>query len=182
MSKNYNEAAMKKINAILGAGHRVKPYDLTKVSDLNQALQVMVASYRDYRHYENSLRSLEDNYDESLEYCETAAWLDLDEAPEEVDSLIVEGFEVLAAAADVFEKLAGRAKENCVKIIKTVLTAPPATQNAVFGHAYKIKPQDIDAKIKELFEMLEEAEYHHSMPENLNTFLCVMKDIWKPYL
>ena len=55
MNNKYSEEAIARINARLGAGHRVKPYDLTKPDDLKQALLVTVAAYRDYRHYRESL-------------------------------------------------------------------------------------------------------------------------------
>lgn len=178
MFGDYSEEAMQRINARLGAGHRVKPYDLTSAADLKQALLVTVAAYRDYWNYKNTLIELEENYDESLEYCDTASWLDMGCAPEKADVLTVEGMTVLNAASDVFDKLTERAKRNCVKIVKAVLSAPPATQKTVFGHEYKIEPQGMDARIDELFDMLDETDYHHSMPENLNAFLEVMNEQW----
>lgn len=174
----YSEEAIRRINSILGAGHRVKPYDLTKAKDLSDALLATVAAYRDYRHYRGSLASLADNYDESLEYCETTAWLDLSSAPDKVDPLTVEGFAALGAAEDVFEQLTERAKKNCTVIVKAVLSAPPAIQKTVFGRAYKMAPKDMDEQIAALFEALSETEYHQAMPENLKTFLEVMEDEW----
>lgn len=179
MLEKYSNEAMKRINMILGEGHRVKPYDLTKTADLKQALQTTVAAFMDYYHYRVSLDDLSENYDESLEYCETAAWLDLENAPDRVDDLIVEGFSVLAAASDVFEKLTERAKMNCAKVIKAILTAPPATQRMVFGREYQIEPQGMDAKIEELFSMIGEVEYHQAMPDNLKTFLSLMEEQWE---
>jgi hypothetical protein len=174
----YSEEAINRINSILGAGHRVKPYDLTSAKDLKDALLATVAAYRDYRHYTESLAGIAEDYDESLEYCETTAWLDLSQKPENVDALTVEGFAALGAAADVFEKLTERAEKNCATVVKAALSAPPATQKAVLGRAYKIAPKDMDAKIAELFEMLGEAEYHKAMPDNLKTFLEVMEEVW----
>lgn len=178
MIDKYSEEIMERINARLGAGHRVKPYDLTSAKDLKDALLVTVAAYRDYWHYRNSLIELTDNYDESLEYCDTAAWLDLEQTPAKVDDLTVEGFTALYAATDVFDRLTERAKANCAKIVKAILSAPPATQKLVFGQAYQIDPRDMDARIGKLFEMLGEAEYHQSMPDNLKVFLEVTEEQW----
>jgi len=178
MFGKYSEKAIKKINERLGAGHRVKPYDMTDPDDLKQALLTAVAAYRDYNHYREALIGLEENYDESLEYCDTTAWLDMETAPGRVDSLTADGYASLYAAADVFEKLTERARENCVKIIKTVLSETPETQNHVFGCVYDIEPKDMDARISELFEMLEETEYHQSMPDNLEAVLKLMYEHW----
>jgi len=178
MFGKYSEAAIEKINARLGTGHRVKPYDLTNVEDLKQALLVTVAAYRDYVYYRDSLIELSESYDESLEYCDTAAWLDLANAPDKADALIADGDAALNAASDIFEMLSVRAKKNCATVVKAILAAPPEAQNSVFGCAYNIKPKAADAKIEELFEMLGEVEYHHAMPENLNTFLELMKEVW----
>lgn len=178
MFDKYNDEIMGRINARLGAGHRVKSYDLTSAKDLKDALLVTVAAYRDYWHYRNTLIGLTDNYDESLEYCDTAAWFDLAQASEKADDLTVEGFSVLYAATDVFDKLTERAKANCAKIVKAILSAPPATQNLVFDRAYRIEQGEMDARIDELFDMLGEADYHQSMPDNLAVFLEVMSEQW----
>jgi len=137
-----------------------------------------VAAYRDYWYFKSTLIGLVESFDESLEYCDTAVWFDLAQAPETGDDLTAEGVAVLDAAAAVFEKLTERAKINCAKIVKAALSAPPSTQSAMFGRAYRIAPKDMDARIDELFDMLGEADYHYSMPENLEVFLEVMKEQW----
>ena len=78
----------------------------------------------------------------------------------------------------MFDKLTERAKTNCARIVKAILSAPPATQKLVFGRAYQMDPRDMDMRIEALFETLGEAEYHHSMPENLKVFLGVMEEVW----
>lgn len=39
-------------------------------------------------------------------------------------------------------------------------------------------PRDMDARIEELFDMLGEVDYHHSMPDNRDAFLELMKEQW----
>jgi len=173
-----NNGTIETINEYMSEGHRVKPYDLTSAKDLNEALLVTVATYRDYWHYENTLVRLEDNFDESLEYSDTAAWFNLSLAPEDVDDLTQEGLAVLNAATVVFDRLTERAKKNCARIVKTILDAPPTTQKLVFGCVYKIEPGDMDARIGELFDMLGEVEYHHAMPKNRDAFLELMSEQW----
>lgn len=181
MQGKYTAEAIRKINSILGAGHRVKPYDLTSAADLKESLLVTVAAYRDYQEYQDRLIGIEENFDESLEYCDTAAWLDLARGADEVDDLTIEGFSALIAATNVFGRLSERAKKNCTRVVKAVLSAPSATQKLVLGREYKIKPQDMGARIEELFEVLGEAEYHQAMPKNLEVFLEVMEEQWAAY-
>jgi len=182
MRDKYSAEAIQKINLVLGAGHRVKPYDLTSAQDLKEALLVTVGAYRDYCEYTGRLIDLEENFDESLEYCDTAAWLDLARGSGQADELTVEGFAALLAAVDAFNKLSERAKENCAKIVKAVLSAPAATQKIVLGCEYKIEEPNMDARIAELFEALGEAEYYTSLPQNLEIFLDTAKEQWAAYM
>jgi hypothetical protein len=182
MQEKYTAEAIRKINSIMGAGHRVRPYDLSNAADLKEALLVTVAAYRDYQENQDRLAGLEEDFDESLEYCDIAVWLDLAHGEDEIDSLTVEGFSSLIAAADAFGRLEERARKNCARIVKAILTASPATQRNVLGCAYKIEPQEIDEKTEALFEMLQEAEYHQAMPDNLEVFLEIMKEQWAAYM
>lgn len=178
----YSDGAIKRVNELLGKGHRAKPYDLADAGDLNQALLVAVAAYRDYWHYRDALILLEDDYDESIEYCDTAAWLTMSAMPDKVDSLTVDGYAALNAAVDVFDKLTERAMKSCAIVVKAALSAPPAVQMSVLGRVYKIRARDMDARINELLETLSEVEYHKAMPDNLAAFLKLMEGMWAAYV
>jgi hypothetical protein len=178
MLSKYTEDVVDRINARFGAGHRVKPYNLKNADDLKQALLVSVAAYRDYKNYRDELIGISDSFDESIEYCDTATWLDLENAPDEADELVTQGFASLAASIASFDALTERAKANLTKTIKAVLSAPSAVQIAVFGHEYRIAPKEIDTRINGLFIMLDETEYYQAMPENLNVFLHLMQEQW----
>jgi hypothetical protein len=175
MSSNYSEFVMGRLNRNLGGGHRVKPYDLSSANDLSQALLTSVAAFRDYTHYRDTLMTIGEDYDETLEYCDTAAWLDLSMAPGRVDELIAEGEDALASAAEVFSMIADRAKDNCANVVKAALSAHPFIQKTVLGRSYNIKPEEMDEKISDLLEFFQEDEYCYAMPDNLKAFLKLME-------
>ncbi|MDR1640381.1 MAG: hypothetical protein LBC41_01040 [Clostridiales bacterium] len=178
MSIHYDDESMKKLDMRLGEGHRVRPYDLTNAADLNQALLVAVAAYRDYWHYRNVMLETYEDFDETLEYVDTESWLNLDKYPHDVDDLVSQCDSSLNIVIEHFSILADRAKSNCVKVLRAALKARPATQKKVLGQAYRLDPNEMDEKIEDLFEMLDEEDYFRAMPDNLLAFQNLMKEMW----
>ncbi len=126
---------IRRFNAFSGMKHRNKPCDLNSAADLTDALLLAVAAYRDYWYYQITLDNLVESYDESLEYYDTASWINLGLAPEKV---AYDGVSALDEALSTFENITKRAKEKCILIVKAILSTPPATQEVVLGRAYKI--------------------------------------------
>ena len=173
-----NLRIIKTINAGMGTRHRDKPYDLNNTDDLKQALLLTIAAYRDYWHYWVTLESINENFDESLEYYDTATWFSLGNAPGKADELSLTAAATLNKARHAFEGLAERAKENCALIIKAALSTPPTTQKDVLGRSYEFKPDEIDDRIDELLGELDEKPYHYEMPKNRDALLKLMKEKW----
>ena len=172
---------IRRFNAFSGMKHRNKPYDLNSAADLTDALLLAVAAYRDYWYYQITLDNLVESYDESLEYYDTASWINLGLAPDKVDDLAYDGVSALDEALRTFESITERAKEKCILIITAILSTPPATQEAVLGRAYKIDPDEMDEKIEALLDALDETEYHYPMEENRDALLALMKVHWAKY-
>jgi hypothetical protein len=148
-------------------------------SDLQEALLLTVAAFRDYQHYEITLQNLGEDFDETVEYCDPATWFSwLDSEAGKPDTLTTRCAAGLDIASENFAKLAERAQKNCAAVLKAILSAPPAAQKTVLGRAYKIKAEAADAKIEELLNMLHETEYHQSMPDNLDAFLAFLCEQW----
>jgi hypothetical protein len=145
-------------------------------ADLKEALLLTVAACRDYRRYASTLGGLLEDFDESLEVYDPNTWFF--RGTEKADELATECYTALGAASRKLDDLENRAAKSCAGIVKTVLTAPPATQKLVLGRAYEIKPEETDERIGELLELLGEAEYHQAMQENLAAFLKLMEEEW----
>jgi len=143
-------------------------------AELKEALLITVAAYWDYRRYSSSLSILLNDYDESLETFDPNTWFF--RGTEKADELASDCYNILSAASAKFSDLESRAEESCALIVKAVLAAPPAVQNAVLGKAYQIKPDEMDGRIAELFERIDDIEYHSSMQENLADFLKFMEE------
>ena len=173
-----NLRIIKTINAGMGTRHRDKPYDLNNTDDLKQALLLTTAAYRDYWHYWVTLETINENFDESLENYDTATWFNIGNAPGKADELSLKAAAALNKARLAFDELKERAKKNCALIIKAVLSTPPTAQKNVLGRSYEIKPEEIDDRIDELLDELDESPYHYEMPKNRDALLKLMKGKW----
>jgi hypothetical protein len=145
---------------------------------LSDALLVTVASYRDYSHYRNVMLGVYDDFDETLEYCDTESWLNLERSPHKVDALISQCEFSLATVTDQFSALADRAKATLIKVLKVALKTRPSTQKKILGQAYSFAPGELNNKIIDLFDALDEVEYCSPMPENMAIFKATMKAVW----
>jgi hypothetical protein len=167
--------AVKAVNAGLGTKHRTKPYDLNNAEDMKQALELAVAAYRDYWHYAQVLGGLGDDFDESLENYDTAAWLGL--KPEQTDLLSDNCADAIETAWRLFDELKNRAREHFAQMLKAVLTSDHISRK-VFGKAYKIEPGEIDGHIEGVIDSLDESEYFHPIPENYKLLLQRADELW----
>jgi hypothetical protein len=166
------------MNKFLGTNHRTKPYNLTDDDDLKQALKLAVAACRDYKHYADVLSKVVEDFDESMEHFDIVTWANKSRAPEKADALVIQCAESLAVASESFYELSERAEMDLSLLLKVIMTAQDATQIDVLGKVYDIKPDEIDARLGELFEMLYESEYHHSIDDNHAGFLRLINNDW----
>jgi len=167
------------LNKYLGMEHRVEDYNLADTSDLKEALEYAVAAYRDYDHYRNTLGSLVENYDESVEHFDTASWVRMTRAPDDADGLVMDCAGSLSKAYHNFIDLADRAERHLALILKITLTAPTATQLEILGKSFDIAPSEIDDWLDGLFMALSYADYHRSIPDNFEEFLAVLDTGWE---
>ena len=173
-----NRDIVEKMNKYMGTKHRDRPYDLNNTDDLKQALLLAVAAYRDYRHYSITLDNLDEDFDESLEHFDTVTWFHMGYDLDKADELALDCASALSKASKVFRKIAARAEENLIMIVKVILSAQPDLQSAVLGKTYSLEPQEMDAKIEELFTELDEVQHYHNIQDNFNAFLKLIEELW----
>lgn len=178
MFDRENAEHIEKFNAHTGMKHRSTPYDLTNPADLKQAFRLTVAACMDYRDYRRTMEQVYENFDESIEYYDTASWINMGYDPEKADTLSMEALGALSETSDLFGQLAERADRSCTVILKAILASPPDVQREVWGRAYSFPPEEVDHRIAGLFEEIDEAETHYEMEKNLTEFLSVMAAVW----
>ena len=172
-----NREIIETMNTHMGTNHRNKPYDLNNPEDLKHALLMAAAAYGDYRQYVNVLFMLIEDFDESLENYDTISWFNLGRATGEVDKLAMDCVKAVHSAADKFEKITVRAREDFVKTLKIVLSLPVEKQIAVLGKAYSIKPEEMDNKIDLLIEIFDEEKYQYKIPDTFDMLLKIMAEM-----
>jgi tetratricopeptide (TPR) repeat protein len=156
--------------------------EIKNIEELKEAFPFVVAAYRDYWHYTTVLYGVEEDFDESLEHFDSATWISMSKIPAKADELTVDCVSLLRETSSAFEEIAERAKENLAVNLKAVMLLLPTEQKILFDKAYKINPETIDAEIEGLLTILDEEDYHHSVPENFKTFLKVMEEVWSKFL
>jgi hypothetical protein len=162
------------LNKFLGMEHRMESYDLTKTSELRGALEYAVGAYRDYYHYSSTLGSLIESFDESIEYFDTATWVNMSRVPENTDDLAMDCVSSLSAAYDNFAVLSERAEQHLSLMLKITLTAPTDVQIEILGSSFDIVPSDIDDRLENLYVALSYEDYHRGIPDNFEAFLTVL--------
>jgi hypothetical protein len=182
MFDKNNSDNIEKFNAFYGMKHRSTPYDLTNSNDLKQAFLLTVAACMDYRRYWMELTNIEEQFDESIEYYDTATWINMGLSPENADELAFETTGLLRATTDSFYTLMERGERNCAVILKAILSATANAQKAVWGKSYSIPEGTLDDEIKALFEGLDEVETHYNMEKNRDEFLALMEAKWGNYV
>jgi HD-GYP domain-containing protein (c-di-GMP phosphodiesterase class II) len=177
---DYDSARhIKILNKYLGMEHRIEKHNLMETSELKAALEYAVAAYLDYDHYRNTLGSLVENFDESVEYFDTATWVNMTRANENADDLVMDCVNSLSETHDYFDDLAEQAEMHLSSMLKITLTAPTAAQLEILGKSFDIAPSDIDNWLEGLFVALTYVNHHHSIPDNYNEFLAVINAGWE---
>ena len=85
---------------------------LTDTVTLKRVLPLVVAAYRDYRHYYFSLESLSENFDESLEHFDTTTWYNMILRRDDTDDYAMDCIESLNHACCAFDEISVQAKEG----------------------------------------------------------------------
>jgi len=173
-----NRRIIETLNASLGTKHRTKPYNLNNPSDLKHALMIVNGAYRDYWHYKRELMGVSENFDESLKHYDTISWINQGIESEKVDDVAENCAHTVGVAIDAFEKIEPRAREYFIKTLAIALSAPPEVQRAALGRPYYVSDENMEDEIEQLLEILDEAEYQHSIPSNFKILLELMADEW----
>lgn len=173
-----NRKVIETLNASLGTKHRTMPYNLSNPNDLKHALMMATGAYRDYNHYRRELCGVGEDFDESLEHYDTIAWINQNSASEKSDAIAEECADAIDAATDAFNEITLRAKEHFIKTLSIVLSATPEIQRAVLGRPYYVSQENMESELEKLLEILDEAEYQRSIPDNFETLLMLMADEW----
>ncbi len=168
-----NIEKIKLLNEKAGMSHRTKPYDLNNITDLDELFKYRVCAFLDYHEYEMTLGDVLEHFDESMEYYDTATWLDLSVSTNKPDKLLQKCYKSLRKAADDFLELAQRAENECKEVLYIIADSDKETQKSILGFTVK-KTDNLNEITEDIFDEITDLEYEYNMEkayENFKTFL-----------
>ncbi len=152
------------------------PRELSNPFELKDVLSKAICAYMEQYRLWARQNMLHEDYDETLEECDFAAWLlrghDLDGAA----TLSAEILESLEQSEDLLYKGSLHAREILVLVLKCAITSPPDIQTMVLGNVYDIPGEEMDAVFAGLFEELIECGHDSGEQGDVPFFLGFMKE------
>lgn len=168
-----NLEKIKLLNEKSGMSHRTKPYDLNNLKDLDELLKFKVCAFLDYQEYELTIDDVLEHFDESMEYYDTATWLNGSIETNNPDKLLEKCYYSIRKAADDFNKLTQRTEKECKEALYTVINGSEEIQKSILGFTVK-KGINLDEIIENVFDEIADLEYEYNMEkayENFKTYL-----------
>ncbi|MFZ5353949.1 MAG: hypothetical protein ACOZCL_14685 [Bacillota bacterium] len=132
-----NLEKIKLLNEKAVISHRTKPFDLNNINDLEELLKYKVCAFLDYKEYEMTIDDVLEHFDESMEYYDTATWLNVSLGTNNPDKLLEKCYNSTRKAADDFYKLTQRAEKECKEVLYIIVDSDEETQKSILGFTMK---------------------------------------------
>lgn len=176
-NKKEDRDNIEKFNSLAGMSHRSKPYDLNKPQDIIEATIMATAEYVDMSNYWSALEQLVENFDESIEYYEPAAWLKIGLKGSTEDEELEDARSDLYSASDSFRILMDRAEEKCLTMWKVVLnSADHSVKEYFFGEDLSIEEDILEEVFEEyIFDVLDGMDYDGTIEQSADSFAKQLK-------
>lgn len=159
------------LNASSGLAHRVTPYDFKKDEDIIEATTMATAEYVDYAYYWSQINDVLENFDESLEYFDTASWINIALNGAAYDKLSDLAYKSLHKTEDYFSKLLDQAEEKCINMWRIVFFNSNAKViKHFFGKSIKFDAEVIESIFEDFYEVVSETRYAYSIEANVKNF------------
>jgi hypothetical protein len=104
------------------------------------------------REFEGELFQLEEDYDESVKYYDTATWINFTENPERADLLSKKTLIGIRYAASRMEDASNIAFDNLTRLLKKALSSSQRMQKRIFGRAYTLSKAEMKGFIEHELE------------------------------
>jgi len=122
--KNTDRENIKQLNEIMGTNYRTKPYNIKNTDDLIEMIEMITAEYVDMAHYWSVLVNIDENFDESLEVFNPAAWVNIGLKGTTYSDIIDEAISSLRHTTNLFGDIMDESEKRCIEIWKFILKNP----------------------------------------------------------
>lgn len=155
------------LNEVLQMNHRVKPYDMNDIADIQEKFKMLVVEYLDYFHYWLELADILEHFDESMEHFDPSAWSEGKPSTKSGSNLILKTYKSIRNASDCLNELYSSKEKECRDFLEVILKMDDETKTNILGKAY---PWD-ETVLEAIFENVTEIEYQHNIEDSLKEFL-----------
>ncbi len=155
------------LNEALQMNHRIKPYNMNDIADIQEKFKMLVAEYLDYFHYCLEQGDILEHFDESMEYFDPSAWIDGKPSTKNGSNLMLKTYKSIRDASDCLHELSSTKEKECRDLLEAILKMDDETKIKVLGKAY---PWD-ETVLEAIFENTTEIEYQYNIEDSLKLFL-----------
>lgn len=133
------------------------PHDLDNPDELQDALLTAIGSYMAHFSCWARQAALLEDYDETLEDSDFAAWIRRGRDQEGSETLAAEVLASLSESEALLSQASDHARETLSLLLKVVFTSPPDIQTMVWGETYAVPAREMDEMLAGLFDELAES-------------------------
>jgi hypothetical protein len=110
---------------------------------LEREFRNVCRAFMAFREFEGELYQLEEDFDESVKYYDTATWINFTANPDKADLLSKKAINGIRHAAGRMEDASNIAFDNLTKLLKRALGSSQRMQNRIFGRAYSLSKAEM---------------------------------------
>ena len=164
----------------LGMNHRTKPYDFKNSNDIIEATVMVTAKYLDMTHYWIALNDVEEAFDESLEYFNPAAWINIGLKGTTNRKDFDKAIKSLRSTSDIFRELMDTTEEKCAEMWQIVFfSSPEAVKKHFFTEIDDYNQEKVNQALEIIFENIFKIEYDGNIENSAYNFAKTLKEILK---
>lgn len=170
---------MKELNRYLGTKYRIKPYDMKNPKDIIEATIMATAEFVDFAYYWQTLFSLEEFFDETMEIFHPSAWVNLGLKGSTGRDDLDWATHSLQETVDVFYTLLTEAEEKCATMWRIVFYhADDGVKVFFFGAVREYHAEKLEEVLQNrLFEVFSEVDYDGVVENSARMFAKGLEDM-----
>lgn len=155
------------LNEALHMSHRVKPYDMNDIADIQEKFKMLVAEYLDYFHYCSEVDDILERFDESMEHYDPSAWSERKPSTKKGSNLVLKTYKSIRDSSECLYELSSTKEKECKDLLEAILKMDDETKIKVLGKAYLWD----ETVLEDIFENITEIEYQYNIEDSLKAFI-----------
>lgn len=123
---------IEQLNVTLGTRYRTTPFDMNKIEDIIEAVNMATAEYFDFVKYHSSTTDLEEKLDETIEVFYPHEWMKITLGEEMKNKKLQKVYSLLRQVSDLFRKIESEAETSLLNTWNYIIVSSPVEVNQYF--------------------------------------------------